>query len=101
MDCSWEYSSLISLFSTTCTCAVATVSVHMCVCVDIHDERNKGMVYVHCMHVCSYICMVASSAAVSRKIHSYVTVLICSKFYLLFLPEIPKILTHYSYFIPT
>ena len=27
--------------------------------------------------------------------------LICSKFYLLFLPELPKILTHYSYFIPT
>ena len=25
----------------------------------------------------------------------------CSKFYLLFLPELPKILTHYSYFIPT
>ena len=27
--------------------------------------------------------------------------LICSKFYLLFLPELPKFLTHYSYFIPT
>ena len=27
--------------------------------------------------------------------------LICSKFYLLFLPEFPKILTHYSYFMPT
>ena len=27
--------------------------------------------------------------------------LICSKFYLLFLPELSKILTHYSYFIPT
>ena len=27
--------------------------------------------------------------------------LICSKFYLLFLPELPKFLTHYSYFILT
>ena len=27
--------------------------------------------------------------------------LICSNFYLLFLPELPKFLTHYSYFIPT
>ena len=27
--------------------------------------------------------------------------LICSKFYLLFLPELPKNLTHYSYFMPT
>ena len=26
--------------------------------------------------------------------------LICSKIYLLFLPELPKIFTHYSYFIP-
>ena len=27
--------------------------------------------------------------------------IICSKIYLLFLPELPKFLTHYSYFIPT
>ena len=27
--------------------------------------------------------------------------LLCSKFYLLFLPEHPKILTNYSYFMPT
>ena len=25
----------------------------------------------------------------------------CSKIYQLFLPELPKIFTHYSYFIPT
>ena len=26
--------------------------------------------------------------------------LLCSKFYLLFFPEVPKIFTYYSYFIP-
>ena len=33
-------------------------------------------------------------------VHGLGLSLICSKFYLLFLPELPKFLTHYSYFIP-
>ena len=37
----------------------------------------------------------------SRYVMCYIGLsLICSKIYLLFLPELPKIFTYYSYFIP-
>ena len=70
------------------------------------------MYYTDYIHACrisrpvSILILVSHSQTLSLQVqHNYILPrvglsLICSKIYLLFLPEFPKIFTYYSYFIP-